>query len=298
MLHLFLVYLLSHLLADLTFQTDEMAKDKGEKIDFKVFKNNKKKFKALLTHISIHIIMIPILFMTIKQLDAEYIKEPMVNIIIISIIILIGHFLVDCFKYILKLKDLYLFLFDQLIHVIIIYLAIISILNKNIFSFININLYNKFNMTFTDRIILVGIIFLIGTYFGAYFIKLYLKPNLPPKIISESQIVMKKNFLLTCEHHKGVIIDSFNGEIKTNIQKRDNSSFSFGIKIGLVERTLIIILTSTNNYATIAVIIALKTLTRFKMIEQSKDFGEYYLMGNLLSLIFSISSGMLIKFIL
>ena len=153
-------------------------------------------------------------------------------------------------------------------------------------------------MIFTDRIILVGIIFLIGTYFGAYFIQLYLKPNLPSNIVSDSQIIVKENFLLTCAPHKGMIIDSFNGEIKTNIQKRDNSSLSFGIRIGLVERTLIILLASTSNYATIAVIIALKTLTRFKMIEQSKDFGEYYLMGNLLSLMFSIPSGMLIKFIL
>ncbi|MGI6154516.1 MAG: DUF3307 domain-containing protein, partial [Enterococcus lemanii] len=61
---------------------------------------------------------------------------------------------------------------------------------------------------------------------------------------------------------------------------------------------LIILLTSTSNYTTIAVIIALKTLTRFKMIEQNKDFGEYYLIGNLLSLLFSISSGIIIKTIL
>lgn len=298
MFHLFLVFLLSHLLADFVFQTDKMAKHKGDKVDFKNFKENDKKIKSLLPHIVVHIGMIVFLFSIIKQLDAEYIKEDIINIILISIIIILSHFLVDCFKYIVKVKTLYLFLLDQLIHVIIIYLAIICILNKSIYSFININLYNKYNMIFTDRIILVGIIFLIGTYFGAYFIQLYLKPNLPSNIVSDSQIIVKENFLLTCAPHKGMIIDSFNGEIKTNIQKRDNSSLSFGIRIGLVERTLIILLASTSNYATIAVIIALKTLTRFKMIEQSKDFGEYYLMGNLLSLMFSIPSGMLIKFIL
>jgi len=298
MFHLFLLFVLSHLLADFTFQTDKMAKNKGDRIDIKKVDEYCEKAKSLLSHIAVHIGVLILLFSIIKQLDAEYIKEDMTTIIKISSIIIFCHFIVDCFKFILPVKDLYLFLLDQLIHVTIIYLVIICILNKSIYSFLDIKLYNKYSLLFADRIILIGIIFLIGTYFGAYFIQLYLKPNLPPKIVSDSKITVTENFLLTCEHHKGIIIDSFNGEIKTNIQKRDNSSLSFGIKIGLFERTLIILLASTNNYAIIAVIIALKTLTRFKMIEQSKDFGEYYLMGNLLSLMFSIPSGMLIKFIL
>ena len=298
MLHLFLVFVLSHLLADFTFQTDNMAKYKGEKIELKSCKKNCEKIMSLLSHIAVHIVILIFLFYIITKLDTEYIKEDSAIIIQISLIILCGHLLVDGFKFLLKCKDLSLFLLDQIIHVIIIYFAIISILNKKIDSFMNINLYNKYSVLFADKVMLTLIIFLMGTYFAAYFIQLYLRPNLPPKIIGESQITVKENFLLTDEPHKGMLINSFNGEIKTNIHKRDNSSLSFGIKIGLVERALIILLVSTSNYVTIAVIIALKTLTRFKMIEQSKDFGEYYLMGNLLSLMFSIPSGVLIKLIL
>lgn len=125
--------------------------------------------------------------------------------------------------------------------------------------FLNKNLYLSVQLNITEKLFISLSIFIIGTYFAAYFIKNYLSSK---KIID------------------------------------DSNPLSFGFKIGIIERTLAILLVVTNNYPTLAVIIALKTLTRYKKIEENKDFGDYYLMGNLLSLLFSISAGILIKFII
>ncbi|WHQ77328.1 hypothetical protein QFC96_05345 [Latilactobacillus curvatus] len=71
-----------------------------------------------------------------------------------------------------------------------------------------------------------------------------------------------------------------------------------GRHIGHLERFAILILFYTHNVASIAVIVAIKALTRFKAIESNEHhFAEYYLIGSLLSLIFGCLGGYLLSLI-
>jgi len=306
MLHIFLIFLLAHFLADFVFQTDKMAKYKGEKIVFTSLKENYDKFISLFTHIITHILILICVLFIFYKVDHSYIEANLIQIIYMCVGVIFTHTIIDCFKYFfyskLNFKELSVFLLDQFLHIFFIYIFIFFVLKrdiKEIFLFLDSNLYSNYNLIVLDKILLIIIIGLIGTYFAAYFNGLYLKRKPLNSTISDNTRTISKNLSVIGFEKKSVMkVDSIKIENKTFIHSRDDSAFAFGKAIGIVERTLIILLISTNNYGIIAIVIGLKTLTRFKMIEQNKDFGEYYLMGNLLSLAFSITCGMLIKFIL
>lgn len=69
-----------------------------------------------------------------------------------------------------------------------------------------------------------------------------------------------------------------------------------GLWIGILERTLILLLCLINSISSIGFIIAMKALTRFKQFED-KTFAEYYLIGSMLSISLAIINGSLIRFI-
>lgn len=80
------------------------------------------------------------------------------------------------------------------------------------------------------------------------------------------------------------IIDFAMNKISPKMQKNNISDI-----IGHLERTLLLILFySTNNIiGSIGLLITLKTLTRFKLLDD-KDFSQYYLVGTLLSIILTL----------
>lgn len=300
---MFIVFLLSHLIGDFIFQTDQMAKYKGIKFQRHTLK---KKLFSLFLHIFVHFFILIITLFLVSQLQNNYITSSQKELLIVVFLVIITHAMIDCFKFLLTkyLSPFSIFLCDQLLHIITIYSILFCFIAdkngiENILYFLDLDAYSNFNLSYLDKFILVIILNLIGIFFASYFIDLYLKQ----RSINPTTIDQKINF--TEETNFSNVNNTLIVEESSHTYKRDlfihfrnNSSFSFGRIIGVVERFLIILLVSTNNYATIAIIIALKTLTRFKLIEQDKDFGEYYLMGNLLSLLFSIVIGTLIKMII
>ncbi len=66
-------------------------------------------------------------------------------------------------------------------------------------------------------------------------------------------------------------------------QKPDTEEYERGRIIGILERSFYYFLILSNNLGGVAVIIALKSLARFKKLDQ-KEFAEYFLIGSLLSL--------------
>lgn len=56
-----------------------------------------------------------------------------------------------------------------------------------------------------------------------------------------------------------------------------------GRLIGTLERTVIIILISLEQYSTIGLVLAAKSIARYDKIAKEPAFSEYYLIGTLLS---------------
>jgi len=75
---------------------------------------------------------------------------------------------------------------------------------------------------------------------------------------------------------------------------KDNKEYDRGKLIGILERSLIYFLIIFNQVGAIAIIIALKSIARFKELE-NKNFAEYFLIGSLLSICIATLPAVLVK---
>ena len=80
--------------------------------------------------------------------------------------------------------------------------------------------------------------------------------------------------------------DAPNKELVTDRRKTPGA----GALIGNMERILSAIFLHTNNIAAIGFVYTAKSIARFKHIEESKAFAEYYLIGTLYSILFVVAS--------
>lgn len=77
----------------------------------------------------------------------------------------------------------------------------------------------------------------------------------------------------------------------------DSDEYDRGKLIGNLERTFVYFLVIFNQIAAIAVIIALKSLARFKEMDD-KNFAEYFLIGSLLSLFLAALPAVLVRILI
>ncbi|MFQ5847332.1 MAG: hypothetical protein ACE5IQ_06600 [Candidatus Methylomirabilales bacterium] len=68
-----------------------------------------------------------------------------------------------------------------------------------------------------------------------------------------------------------------------------------GRRIGQLERFLVTTLMVLDQYSAIAFVFAAKSIARFKKIEESPVFAEYYLAGTSASVSFALLIGLCIK---
>lgn len=76
--------------------------------------------------------------------------------------------------------------------------------------------------------------------------------------------------------------------------KENDGIKNAGEAIGNLERILILTLVLQNNYTTIGVVLAGKTLARYKKLDE-KNFAEYFLIGSFTSIIVAFLIGALIR---
>lgn len=74
----------------------------------------------------------------------------------------------------------------------------------------------------------------------------------------------------------------------------DTKEYDRGKLIGILERSLIYFMIIFNQVTAVAIIIALKSLARFKELDD-KNFAEYFLIGSLLSICVAVVPAVLIK---
>jgi len=84
---------------------------------------------------------------------------------------------------------------------------------------------------------------------------------------------------------------------KYHLPTDDKTIPGAGAIIGNLERVLSVILLGMNQMTAIGFIYTAKSIARFKEIEQSKGFAEYYLFGTLFSILYVVMAYLLIIFL-
>jgi hypothetical protein len=74
----------------------------------------------------------------------------------------------------------------------------------------------------------------------------------------------------------------------------DNTVKNVGAYIGILERIIIVLLLSVNQYAAIGLVLTAKSVARYDKISKDPPFAEYYLLGTLLSTLLAILTYLLL----
>lgn len=258
-----LIMLISHTITDFIIQ-DKVI----------VMKKANMEMKGYISHgFGLLITSLPI-FLFIK-LDSIKI----VTIIIVKIILL--HIILDLVKekvkkYVenhenSKVGILLLFMADQAIHIIVIIALTNGVkINFNIINEWFVNVIFSGNGLTEENLKAIFVVLYIA-FSGAYFIPLVF------------DIVYEK-------------VDNYSDKLDRILKddvENDASGFIDEVKtgkwIGIFERILISIFLLSNELASVGFIIAIKSLARFKMME-NKIFAEYYLLGTLFSVVYAFST--------
>ena len=160
-----------------------------------------------------------------------------------------------------------LFLADQLLHVAIILLAVFAWPTFYLQAWIQPNILGYFRWAL--------VLLAIWSPASVSFEELFRKFK-PPRIIHKT-IVQKPEPVHVVESTGPV--DTVEGA---------------GRWIGIFERTITVLSISQGQYSALAVIIAAKSLARFKLISDDQRFAEYYLIGTLYSILFALLAYLLV----
>ena len=77
----------------------------------------------------------------------------------------------------------------------------------------------------------------------------------------------------------------------------NESEENVGEWIGILERIITLTFVLTGNFTAIAFVLTAKSIARFKALEESKDFAEYYLLGTSGSMIAALGAGIFVRIV-
>ncbi|WP_286905315.1 DUF3307 domain-containing protein [Clostridium sp. UBA1652] len=225
-----------------------------------------KSIKGNLRHVLKHLFGSLIIVGVFCKLNGQGV--PIIEIIAITV----THFIIDESKSILIMKkiflqeDVWIFLMDQILHLLAIYLICF------IGDFNSLMLIANYNLSYLDKILLIILIAIVTTFATGIFIKILMKSleNNPYKKL------IKKNVYLPSE--------------KKNLSGARNGGFI----IGILERSFILIIMIINQPSMIGFVLATKSIARFKKLED-ESFAEYFIIGSFTSFIIAILGGYLIS---
>jgi len=249
------LFFIGHLLGDYYLQSEELATSKN------------KSLKKLLKHSVIYFIAMSFALIPIFSL----------NMLKWAFIIAVSHFILDFVKSLILKRNikcnktkLLIYLFDQLLHIIVLILsaAIIYFLAEPV-SFIYMIQY-------------------IATSFQIDFANII------------SWILMVLVIIRPCSVTIKNILNNFkpgNGNEEGSQETESNSEESqrnAGAVIGMLERCIILLLLSVGQYSAIGFVLTAKSIARYNKIAEDPEFSEYYLLGTLLSVMLVVASYLII----
>jgi hypothetical protein len=248
---------LAHVLADFVFQTDNTAREKSEL-----------QAKGFLKHWIV-------VFLTLLVLMMPF---GLVDVLLYCVVLSLFHILLDVFKSSTESKrgpaaKFSMFIIDQLLHLLLI-VFLVPISSFTIArSFSALIVWIDFH-TGLDLAVLP-----VGKMLSVLIVYLY--------VLFAGAVFIRKLFDLIYKNQPDYL-----ERIVGNSSSLDN--VRTGRAIGIFERLLVLTLYLTGNVASITIVIAAKSLARFKNFD-NKDFAEYYLIGTLASVMIAIIGGMILK---
>ncbi len=240
----FYLLILAHVLADFPFQFKSILQDKCSG-----------RLKGYLWHMLIHFTFMLILtFPYIFSLRA----------ILPLIIITLSHGMLDFIKNSLKKlvlpsTELFLFLFDQFIHIILIFFI------WDLASFFS----KPYILPYSSR---------LQTLFSLYGFHIVTGLIVYTYVIFGGSVLVRKVLDLPSI---GLPLD-------------DNNQRAAGRYIGMVERALLVTLVWADSLGSVAFVLAAKSIARYKDLED-KAFAEYYLVGTLTSSLVGVVGGLILR---
>ncbi|PKR78768.1 hypothetical protein CEY16_03150 [Halalkalibacillus sediminis] len=274
-----LLLILAHLLADFVLQTNRQVRERND-ISSSI------RHKALLQHAIIHFILSSLFILSWLWIDNRIEHPSIWMTLLVIVLVSLSHYVIDWAKYHIKqlvhsqkLKSL-IFIGDQLLHIAVIFIAVPFITD--------VELTIQFS-TF-DKLIGLAILIILNTSVASYFMNIILSKLTPPN--SMTQITEEEVEVKETDKEKS----SQRIKTKSTTSYPDNTDQT-GRYIGMLERLLIMILVFSNSFMGITIVLAIKSITRFKQFED-KRFSEYYLIGTLLSIIIAVTIGYAAKLLI
>ncbi|MDQ0257758.1 hypothetical protein J2S74_005220 [Evansella vedderi] len=292
----FLSLILAHLIGDFYLQTDKMVK------------NKKRYLKIHLLHqFVIGFIALIIVFVISGERHFWF------YVVIPAILFVFFHWIIDLGKIkgqaILEEKfgegsswEGALFVIDQVLHLVSIVLISVIIFNLDVIGLssqflISVGLMEGIAPSFSagQKALFVIIMLIIATSVSGHLIRILLGSFTNYLALFEGKYTLKDS-----RNGKGYSNKDFHQN--TNIAEEytymvlKHQDLSRGKIIGYLERLLVIVLVMNDSISSIAFIIAAKSITRFKQLED-RDWAEYFLLGTLTSIFLAIVYGFIIKFI-
>jgi len=250
-----------------------------------------------------------LLFIPMQGLHLFY--SPMLLIVLLSALISVAHVVLDHYKFVYDKSannKITLYLLDQGIHVLIIYGISSFFMLKATEKYIPIlgrysNDINKGQWsipTISEDIILILIIVIVFSYMAGYLISYILENLKVAKALDKMTDKATNNVT-----DKTIDKTTDNLIVKTNdktvdkkaLRSLSDSEKKIGLKIGLIERFLVIVFVAVGQYGALGLILAGKSLARYEDLKD-KAFAEYYLLGTLLSFLFGVIGGLLVTWVL
>lgn len=276
-----IILLTSHLLADFWFQSDSMARLKNE--------NN----SVLITHVLIHTvttIVLGILYVFFNNGMNDIRLMQILGLTSLLVTYTIAHYFIDSLKqhsfYIKLFKNssytkVYTFLLDQIIHIlsILILSEIYFLITNNRFILNGLKSITNLDAFFFTLCIMVTLTSVTGYIISLLFSDL----SVTDSTENESNTTIDFSNIMTLSSVELELRDGKESKKVVHFENTyDGENAGFGKIIGYVERIFVLLLVVSNNLEGIAILVTIKTFSRYKQL-QTKEFTERYILGTLLS---------------
>lgn len=279
---------LAHLVADFYFQTEKMVKEKRRYLKLHLFHHAVILFLSLL-----------ILYFIQGQ---HFLKE----VVIPTALLVALHGMIDFAKIALQEKsikwtkrntwNLSLFVGDQIFHffsiLAVCYFTLRVDLNELVYDLlITMKLVDglKPELGLINTLLFVLIMFIICTTVTGHFIRIMLGSLTKHISLFEGKYTLR-DLAVSPNSEKNM-----SEEYTYMVMKHQD--LSRGKVIGYLERLLVVALILMGSFHAVGFIVAAKSLTRFKQMDD-RDWAEYFLLGTLTSFLLAIIYGVVLKIVL